>query len=130
MNATTLVHYVHLKLNITYSKWGVRSAGLFAGTFASLVFIWRCAILVDSLDTLSKLVRSDCWHRAFSSNSVWNTPRMVGPVDRHSSKSCTLLLANASDAADDGTIPRQPSLVLKIRVLDQCCHQLLESRDQ
>ena len=42
---------------------------------------------------------------------------MVGPVDRHSSKSCTLLPTNASDDAADSTIPRQPSSVLKIRVL-------------
>ena len=30
--------------------------GSFAGTFAGIVFIWRLAILVDSLDTLSELV--------------------------------------------------------------------------
>ena len=55
---------------------------------------------------------------------------MVGPVNRHSPKSCALLPTNASNAADDSTIPRQPTLVLKIRVLDQYCHQLLKSGDQ
>ena len=60
MNAMTLVNLVCLNWNIAHSKWAVLLPGLFAGTFASLVFIWRCAILVDSLDTLSKLVRSDC----------------------------------------------------------------------
>ena len=58
MNAVTLINFVHLNSNITYSKWAVLSPGLFAGTFAGLVFIWRCAILVDSLDTLSDIVRS------------------------------------------------------------------------
>ena len=52
MNAVTLVNLVHLNSNITHSKWAVLSPELFAGTLAGLVFIWRCAILVDSLDTL------------------------------------------------------------------------------
>ena len=67
MNAVTLVNFVHLNLNITYSKWAVHLPGLFAGTFAGLVFIWRCAILVDSLDTLVNRVSLARWHRAFSS---------------------------------------------------------------
>ena len=58
MNAVTLVNLAHLNSNITHSKWAVLLPGLFAGTFAGLVFIWRCAILVDSLDTLSDIVRS------------------------------------------------------------------------
>ena len=49
MNAITLVNLVHLNSNITHSKWAVLSPGLFAGTFAGVVFIWRCAILVDSV---------------------------------------------------------------------------------
>ena len=47
----TLVELGHLNLNIIHSKWAVLSPGLFAGTFAGLVFIWRRAILVDSFDT-------------------------------------------------------------------------------
>ena len=42
---------------------------------------------------------------------------MVGLVDRHLFCPNALLLMNAFDAATDGTIPQQPSLVLKIRVL-------------
>ena len=70
MNAMTVVNLVCLNSNITHSKWAVLSPGLFAGTFAGLVFIWRCAILVDSLDTLENCERSNCWHRAFSSDSL------------------------------------------------------------
>ena len=51
--------------------------------------------------TLAFCLRLDLWLR----NQMWNTPRMVGPVDLYSSKSGSLLLANASDATDDGTIP-------------------------
>ena len=47
---------------------------------------------------------------------------MVGPVILCSFKSRALLLVNASDAAGDSTIPRQPVSVLKIRVLHQRCH--------
>ena len=54
----TLVHLLYLNSNITHSKWAVLLPGLFAGTFAGLVFIWRCAILVDSIDTLSDIVCS------------------------------------------------------------------------
>ena len=66
----TLVNLVHLNLNITHSKWAVLSPGLFAGTFAGLVFIWRCAILVDSLDTHIDSVSSNRWHRVLSSNGL------------------------------------------------------------
>ena len=42
---------------------------------------------------------------------------MIGLVDRHSLKSCALLLINASDAALGSTIPSQLDLMLKLRVL-------------
>ena len=61
---------------------------------------------------------------------VWNTPMVVGPVIVTRFRPCALASMNAYDAALDGTIPRQPSSVLKIRVLLWHCHQLLTSKEQ
>ena len=63
-------------------------------------------------------------------NALWNTPMVVGPGIFTRFRPCALASMNAYDAATDGTIPRQHSLLLKIRVLLYCCHQLLVSREQ
>ena len=56
MDVMILVYNERLNLNISCLKLAVSSPGHFAGTIAGIVFIWRLAILVDSLDTLQNCV--------------------------------------------------------------------------
>ena len=73
MDVMTLVYNERLNLNISCLKLAVHSPGQFAGTLAGIVFIWRLAILVDSLDTHLTLERFGRWHRAHSSFGLFES---------------------------------------------------------
>ena len=74
--------------------------------------------------TLAFRSRLDLWLR----NQMWNTPKLVGPDDRHSVQSCALLSMIASDAGLIAQSRRSPTWYCRYGFSSSCCYQLLGRR--